>query len=96
MDKFLVTGGRPLEGTIHVSGAKNSALSCMAASILTDQELILENIPHVRDIHTERKLLSSMGAEVELTGLGRWRRSSRNKRSMESFWAASMSWLHWA
>jgi UDP-N-acetylglucosamine 1-carboxyvinyltransferase len=65
MDKFLITGGVPLEGTIHVSGAKNSALPCMAAAILTDEEVILENIPHVRDIETERKLLSAMGGEVE-------------------------------
>ena len=70
MDKFLVTGGTPLQGTIHVSGAKNSALPCMAASILTDEELVLENIPRVRDIATERKLLSSMGAEVESAGDG--------------------------
>jgi len=67
MDKFLVTGGTPLKGTIQVSGAKNSALPCMAAAILTDEEVILDNIPHVRDIDTERKLLSSMGAEVGLT-----------------------------
>jgi UDP-N-acetylglucosamine 1-carboxyvinyltransferase len=66
MDKFLVTGGKPLEGTIHVSGAKNSALPCMAAAILTDDEIILDNVPQVRDIDTERKLLSSMGADVEL------------------------------
>ncbi len=66
MDKFLVTGGTRLEGTIHVSGAKNSALPCMAAAILTEDEMILDNIPQVRDINTERKLLSSMGAEVEL------------------------------
>ena len=65
MDKFLVTGGTPLEGIIRVSGAKNSALPCMAAAILTDDDVILENIPQVRDIDTERKLLSSMGAEVE-------------------------------
>ena len=65
MDKFLVTGGVPLEGTIHVSGAKNSALPCMAAAILTEEEVILDNIPHVRDIETERRLLSSMGAEVD-------------------------------
>jgi UDP-N-acetylglucosamine 1-carboxyvinyltransferase len=64
MDKFLIAGGVPLEGTIHVSGAKNSALPCMAAAILTDEEVILDNIPHVRDIETERRLLSSMGAEV--------------------------------
>jgi UDP-N-acetylglucosamine 1-carboxyvinyltransferase len=70
MDKFVVRGGNPLLGTIKVSGAKNSALPCMAAAILTEEEVILENIPQVRDIETERKLLESMGAEVEL-GYGR-------------------------
>jgi UDP-N-acetylglucosamine 1-carboxyvinyltransferase len=66
MDKFHITGGVPLEGTVHVSGAKNSALPCMAAAILTDEEVVLDNIPHVRDIETERKLLSAMGSEVEV------------------------------
>ncbi len=70
MDKFVVRGGSPLLGTIKVSGAKNSALPCMAAAILTADEVILENIPQVRDIETERKLLESMGAHVEL-GYGR-------------------------
>ena len=70
MDKFVVRGGNPLLGTIKISGAKNSALPCMAAAILTEDEVILENIPQVRDIETERKLLVSMGAEVEL-GYGR-------------------------
>jgi len=64
MDKFLITGGRPLVGAIQVSGAKNAALPCMAAAILTEDEVILDNIPQVRDIDTERKLLSSMGAEL--------------------------------
>ncbi len=70
MDKFLITGGFPLHGTIHVSGAKNSALPCMAAAILTEDEVLLENIPQVRDIDTERKLLASMGADVELIDSG--------------------------
>src|SRR5579862_1609854 len=70
MDKFVVRGGNPLLGTIKVSGAKNSALPCMAAAILTEDEVVLENIPQVRDIETERKLLTSMGGEVEL-GYGR-------------------------
>jgi len=70
MDKFVVRGGNPLLGTIKVSGAKNSALPCMAAAILTEDEVVLENIPQVRDIETERKLLESMGAHVEL-GYGR-------------------------
>jgi UDP-N-acetylglucosamine 1-carboxyvinyltransferase len=70
MDKYVIRGGNPLLGTIRVSGAKNSALPCMAAAILTQDEVTLENIPQVRDIETERKLLVSMGAEVEL-GYGR-------------------------
>ena len=70
MDKFVIRGGNPLVGTVRVSGAKNSALACMAAPILTSEEVILENIPQVRDIETERRLLAAMGAEVEL-GYGR-------------------------
>jgi UDP-N-acetylglucosamine 1-carboxyvinyltransferase len=66
MDKFVIRGGNALAGTIHVSGAKNSALPCMAAAILTEDTVTLENIPSVRDIATERRLLAAMGAEVEL------------------------------
>ena len=66
MDKFVIRGGNPLVGTVRVSGAKNSALPCMAAAILTEEDVTLQNIPHVRDIETERKLLAAMGAEVEL------------------------------
>lgn len=76
MDKFVVRGGNPLLGTIKISGAKNSALPCMAAAILTEDEVILENIPQVRDIETERRLLASMGAEVEL-GYGRAQHRTR-------------------
>lgn len=70
MDKFVIRGGNPLLGTIRVSGAKNAALPAMAAALLTEEPVILENIPHVRDIETTRKLLTAMGAEVEL-GYGR-------------------------
>src|SRR5579872_6901179 len=70
MDKFVIRGGNPLVGTIRVSGAKNAALPAMAAAILSEEPVILEGIPDVRDIQTERKLLESMGAEVEL-GYGR-------------------------
>jgi UDP-N-acetylglucosamine 1-carboxyvinyltransferase len=66
MDRFIIRGGNPLVGTVRVSGAKNSALPCMAAAILTEEEVTLENIPQVRDIATERRLLASMGASVEL------------------------------
>jgi UDP-N-acetylglucosamine 1-carboxyvinyltransferase len=70
MDKLVIRGGNPLLGTVRISGAKNAALPCMAAALLTEEPVILENIPQVRDIETTRKLLSAMGAEVEL-GYGR-------------------------
>jgi UDP-N-acetylglucosamine 1-carboxyvinyltransferase len=70
MDKFVIRGGEPLLGTVRVSGAKNAALPCMAAALLTDEPVVLENIPQVRDIQTTRNLLAAMGAEVEL-GYGR-------------------------
>jgi UDP-N-acetylglucosamine 1-carboxyvinyltransferase len=66
MDKFIIRGGNPLVGTVRVSGAKNSALPCMAAAILSEEEITLENIPQVRDIETQRRLLASMGAAVAL------------------------------
>jgi UDP-N-acetylglucosamine 1-carboxyvinyltransferase len=70
MDKLVIRGGEALLGTVRVSGAKNAALPCMAAALLTDEPVILENIPQVRDIETTRRLLAAMGAEVEL-GYGR-------------------------
>src|SRR5438445_5907534 len=70
MDKLVIRGGTPLLVTVRISGAKNAALPCMAAALLTEDTVILENIPQVRDIETTRRLLSAMGAEVEL-GYGR-------------------------
>src|SRR5215467_9501027 len=68
MDKLKITGGRPLEGTIRISGAKNSALPAMAASLLTQGEITLENIPLVNDIYTTRRLLRELGSTVEFDG----------------------------
>jgi UDP-N-acetylglucosamine 1-carboxyvinyltransferase len=70
MDKFVIRGGNSLLGTVRISGAKNAALPAMAAALLTDEPVVLENVPQVRDIETTRKLLAAMGAEVEL-GYGR-------------------------
>jgi UDP-N-acetylglucosamine 1-carboxyvinyltransferase len=70
MDKFVIRGGNPLLGTVRVSGAKNAALPAMAAALLTEEPVTLENVPQVRDIETTRRLLAAMGADVEL-GYGR-------------------------
>ena len=70
MDKFLITGGKRLEGSVAVSGAKNAALPAMAAALLTDQPVALHNVPRVRDIATMGRLLEHMQAEVEIPGQG--------------------------
>jgi UDP-N-acetylglucosamine 1-carboxyvinyltransferase len=64
MDRFKIQGGRRLEGTVQISGAKNSALPCMAAALLTSEPVRLKNIPHVRDIITMAKLLAHMRCRV--------------------------------
>jgi len=64
MDKFRIAGGRPLHGRVSISGAKNSALPCMAAALLTAETVTLHNIPYVRDIITQRRLLEDVGATV--------------------------------
>lgn len=64
MDKFLIRGGRPLSGKVEISGAKNSALPCLAATLLTGETVTLHNVPYVRDLITQRRLLEDLGATV--------------------------------
>ncbi|PYS01963.1 MAG: UDP-N-acetylglucosamine 1-carboxyvinyltransferase [Acidobacteria bacterium] len=65
MDKLRITGGTRLKGRVKISGAKNSALPAMAASLLTAGEVTLENVPLVNDIFTTRRLLRELGVIVE-------------------------------
>jgi UDP-N-acetylglucosamine 1-carboxyvinyltransferase len=67
MDRFLIEGGKPLEGRVRISGAKNAALPAMAAALLTDQGVILRNVPRVRDISTLRSLLEELGVDSSVT-----------------------------
>lgn len=64
MDKFRIVGGNALRGSVRVSGAKNSALPCLAASLLTPETMTLGNVPYVRDLITMRRLLEDLGATV--------------------------------
>ncbi len=61
MDRFRITGGRRLEGTVRISGAKNAALPAMAAALLTAEPVYLKNIPRVRDIITMSQLIAHTG-----------------------------------
>ena len=67
MDKLLIKGGAPLKGEIYASGAKNSALPILAASLLSDSPLTVGNLPHLNDVTTMLELLGSMGVDVMLS-----------------------------
>ncbi len=64
MDKLAITGGQRLEGEIRISGAKNATLPILAATILTDQRVLIGNVPHLQDVTTMIELLGRMGVEV--------------------------------
>lgn len=68
MDKIRIRGGQPLNGTIRIGGAKNAALPLMAACLLSDEPLVLGNVPHLADITTMANLLGQHGALVSLEG----------------------------
>ena len=64
MDKLIITGGVPLSGEIRISGAKNAALPILASTLLTDEKVIVGNIPHLHDITTTMELLGRMGVDL--------------------------------
>ncbi len=70
MDQIRVRGGRPLQGEIRISGAKNAALPLMAASLLTNETLTLTGVPHLADISTLANLLVQHGVEFSMNGEG--------------------------
>lgn len=65
MEMFVISGGRPLEGCVSISGAKNAALPIMAATILADDPVTLHNIPQLADVATLARLLVSLGLEIQ-------------------------------
>jgi UDP-N-acetylglucosamine 1-carboxyvinyltransferase len=68
MEKFVIEGGFPLSGTIAPAGNKNAALPVLAASLLTEEEVVLRNIPQIRDVHAMIELLTDLGVKVEWRG----------------------------
>jgi UDP-N-acetylglucosamine 1-carboxyvinyltransferase len=68
MDRIRIVGGKPLHGTIPISGAKNAALPLMIASLLTDELLILENVPRLADVTLLQRILGNHGVDVTMSG----------------------------
>lgn len=68
MDKFLIEGGQSLKGKLKIKGSKNSALPILAATLLCEDEFVIENVPLLRDIHTMKKVLEVLGASISIEG----------------------------
>jgi UDP-N-acetylglucosamine 1-carboxyvinyltransferase len=83
MPKFVVDGGRPLNGTIRPAGNKNAALPILAATLLTEEEVILDNVPNIRDVRTLIELLGMLGAETAWQGENRVRIRAAEVRASE-------------
>ena len=66
MDKYLIKGGKPLCGTVTVSGAKNASVAIIPAAILSDEPCIIENVPMIQDIEVQIKILTEIGAKIEI------------------------------
>ena len=65
MNQYIMKGGNPLVGDVVISGAKNAALGILAASIMTDEEVVIENLPDVRDINVLLEAIQEIGAQVD-------------------------------
>ena len=68
MDRIRIVGGNELNGTIPISGAKNAALPLMIASLLTDETLTLENVPHLADVEQLIRILGNHGVDYSVNG----------------------------
>lgn len=77
-DSFLVEGGVPLRGEVTPSGNKNAALPLICATLLTAEPVYLRNVPEINDVIAMRKLLASLGAEMEKVSPGCWKFQARN------------------
>ena len=80
MDKFIIEGGVPLQGEVTPAGNKNAALPLLAACLLTEEPVVLRNVPRIKDVLVMRKLIESLGARVEDVDDRSWRITARDLR----------------
>src|SRR5215510_10962529 len=80
MDKFIIEGGVSLNGEVIPAGNKNAALPLLAATLLTDEPIILRNLPQIQDTLVMRKLIESLGVQIEDLDVTSWRIVARNLR----------------
>jgi UDP-N-acetylglucosamine 1-carboxyvinyltransferase len=80
MEKFVIEGGVPLNGEVTPAGNKNAALPLIAACLLTDESIVLRNLPQIKDVSVMRRLVESLGAQVEDLDATSWRITARELR----------------
>ena len=80
MDKFIIEGGTPLNGEVVPAGNKNAALPLVAACLLTEEPVVLHNVPNIKDVEVMRHLIESLGAQVDDVDATSWRIAARDLR----------------
>ncbi len=83
MNEYFIEGGFPVSGTIRASGNKNAALPCIAAALLTDEPVVLRNIPDIEDVQVMLDVYRSLGGEIERLGPNDYKMTLRNIKSSE-------------
>jgi UDP-N-acetylglucosamine 1-carboxyvinyltransferase len=83
MDQYQIEGGYPIKGTIRASGNKNAAMPCIAAALLTDEPVILRNVPEIEDVQVMIEIYRALGGTVESAGPNAYRFSMGNIRTSE-------------
>ena len=83
MDKFVVDGSFPLQGEVTPSGNKNAAIPLLTACLLTDEPVVLHNMPLIGDVHTMRQIVESLGVDIEILEPHSWRIHAREVRQAE-------------
>jgi len=83
MEKFIVDGGLPLSGEMTPAGNKNATLPLLAACLLTEEAVVLHNVPQIRDVRDMRSLIESLGVQVEDVDASTWRITARELRPAE-------------
>lgn len=83
MHEYVIEGGYPIQGTVTASGNKNAALPCLTATLLTEEPVILHNIPEIQDTNVMIEILKALGASVEKLSKNNWKIECKNIKTSE-------------
>lgn len=90
MHKYKIEGGIPIRGTVAASGNKNAALPCIAATLLSDEPIILKNIPEIEDTNVMFLVLQALGVSVTKLAIHEWKIEAKNIETSIRLWEMKM------